>query len=431
MKRKIIFKKDGKITSEGEIDVRAGEYIVDGEVGSGGGGSAAQPDWNQNNPSAPDYVKNRPMSKTVTQQRINAGSGAYYVNTEENDNASYLAVNGDKLQIVESNYDESEDGIVYEKTDTVYTAVSSSANLYWYAIRGKCPDSSESYLTEVMYSFFIKPNEHFTDYSSMNLYIKEEMGWDDEVTEATVIEHADEVIALCDEYVYKVCGGVLLYYFDYYDENLEDYAEAAWLLSPSEGFRSYWNVVSEKSLVRLMYDGTNAEQKTPVWYFWICPYFLEIYPEPTGDDYNNYIQKSANTKLSDLGINWLYDEIITTTTYNKIDQNYIPAFLPTLVLNSEPNIEDAPKEKFKSELGITEEQFNDLWNGNYAYVQTPTMKAFLIPKNPMYFVGGNSSGAVEFVLSLGDISSQYGWKLYSSEGLSGLKYTFKYFERMG
>ena len=83
--------------------------------GSGGTGSSVQPDWNQNDPAAADYVKNRPYYKKITRVNFNDAFGATLYpatfTTVEN-NGMYIA-QGD---FIYDNYGENEvvfDGVTY------------------------------------------------------------------------------------------------------------------------------------------------------------------------------------------------------------------------------------------------------------------------------------------------------------------------------
>ena len=329
MKRSLVFTKDKKIVSRGEIDIRQGEFVVESDF-SGGGGSGANADWNVNDPDAPGYVKNRPMSKSESQEEVVIGSADSYINyenlTSSGDNMVKLIIGKQTAPIpldvkkdvlyascVSVNEDEQwEDNYV----NTGYRQIQLNDIIPLYYIFADV--LGDRYVTSALVSF--KASGNITNGKSLALYMLEQAGLDPETAEiGDYLEHKDEILAVADEFLYKIFDGFLVYNPAYYDEDEGADVEIAFLVYPSQEYLDVWNPDWDHDFAPLSVNP--ARSYTDIYLY---PTEIILGEEPSQEEINAFYDKIYDAHLSYFGMEHLYDDIVTTVEYQKIDENYLP-----------------------------------------------------------------------------------------------------------
>ena len=350
MKRKIIFKKDGRITSEGELDVRAGEYIVDGEVGSGGGGTA---DFNAKE-GEPGYIANKPLSKTVTTETTTYGSGNTYVDMDNaklepgGDVFGYVyAANGGTIEGSSEDYTLNKNELYFmrlamptepgdpteEVVDTGYIGVASSnMRVVFHLIESWLTEDQQSggtnYVSVYDSRVFFKPDEEIKSPSDFDYAAFDIIGLDPEDPSLTpeimmqaIEAHESELIALCDKYLYKAAGGIFVITPYAWSEQEQTGVSKAYIAGPSDTYMNYWSISSGHKVVEncamLQYDTFS--------YVVITPVISEVYgTEPTEEQEDEFYDKCAETTLSDYGMSSIVEVTTTTTEYQQLEDAYLP-----------------------------------------------------------------------------------------------------------
>ena len=347
MKRKIIFKKDGRITSEGELDVRAGEYIVDGEVGSGG-----TADFNAKE-GEPGYIANKPLSKTVTTETNTYGSGNTYVDMNNaklkpgEDVFGYVyAADGGTLEGSDEDYTLKKNELYFmrraksiefpkpveEVVDTGYIGVSSLHMRVVFAL-------IESWLTEDQQSggynyvsvydsrVFFKPDEEIKtasdfDYAAFDIIglDPEDPSLNSEIIMQAIEAHESELIALCDKYFYKAAGGIFVITPYAWSEQEQTGVSKAYIAGPSDTYMNYWSISSGHKVVEnyaMLQDNTFS-------YVIITPVINEVYSKYSPEQEDAFYDKAAETTLSDYGMSLIVEVTTTTTEYQQLEDAYLP-----------------------------------------------------------------------------------------------------------
>lgn len=346
MKRKIIFKKDGKITSEGEIDVRAGEYIVDGDVGSGGGTA----DFNAKE-GEPGYIANKPLSKTVTTETTTYGSGNTYIDIYNaqpgpgGDVFGYIySANGGsdpvgggtltahELYCARMIMPTEPGNPTTEMIDMGYIGVTSSNmrvvfNLIESWLTEDQQSGSTNYVDIYNSRVFFKPDEEIktaNDFDSAAFDIigldPEDPSLTPEILRQAIEAHESEVLAFCDNYIYKTAGGIFVITPYIWSEQEQTDVAKAYIAGPSNTYMNYWGISSGHKVVE-----NYAELRNDVSTVILSPVISEVYgADPTEEQEDAFHDKAAETTLSDLGMSSIVEITTTTTEYQQLEEGYLP-----------------------------------------------------------------------------------------------------------
>ena len=345
MKRNIFFTKDGKIKSKGELDIRAGEFIVDSDIGSGGDGTA---DFNAKE-GEPGYIANKPLSKTVTTETTTYGSGNTYVDIDGanlgpgEDVFAYVysansgtyagyTLNGNDLYFMSLIMPTEEGEPTKEVVDMGYMGVTGDSvqTIFW-LIQSWLTEDQQSggtnYVNLNNSKIFFKPDENIKTPLDLNSAIFDIIGLDPndpdlttDIVKQALVEHESEVLAFCDNYIYKTAGGILVLTPEYYSEEEQGYMSKAYVAGPSGTYMNYWNISSGHKVVENM-----AMLGDPVSIISPVPVISEVYgADPTEEQLNEFYDKCGETTLSDYGMSCIIEVTTTTTEYQQLEEGYLP-----------------------------------------------------------------------------------------------------------
>ena len=510
MKRKIIFKKDGVIKSEGELDVRQGEYIVDGDIGSSG--ESVPSDWSVNDPDAPGYIKGRthykentvvvkslgdgdtycgkipfPTSEAELQDYIGSvATREYWITHESPSDVAPITFSPD--QLARAVLDDELIVAVGENVVVDFDGYIDCIIKVKVEITGITGNWGEEFLTNVEVTCEVVPIMLIPKYywSNINNYVVEgdikyfinttneeyqemlstalpDVDWDNtgifELTKSqldTLMPYLEEFI---EEHRYHIGNSEMGYAVSWIAIQRSaspDQGFTFYLYNPSDTYKSFFTITgktdwsyleSNDHLLELYYK--KEDDMSSIDFFYklddgtylgmthCCldsnsPCVSNIYSGLTGEDESNLDSKSYNSQYGDIGVTDLGSLSEDVAIYHTIDPNYLPSMV--LTLSDMPNIENATKEEFISGLGITEEQFDKLWQCKYSFVQMryydQGQKVYsLIPYQGISIKEDGYIG--RFVLELPDINSQYGWRLTATYSNSSYIYSFVYKQPLG
>lgn len=332
-------------------------YQNGGWKATSGGGTA---DFNAKEGES-GYIANKPLSKTVTTETTTYGSGNTYVDANHanpgpgGDVFRYVyAANGGTLKGHFENYVLKAEELYFmrlamptepgmpteEVVDMGYIGVGSSNMRVVFRL-------IESWLTEDQQSgsanyvdiynsrVFFKPDEEIKTASDFDYAAFDIIGLDPEDPNLTpeivlqaLTEHESEVLAFCDNYIYKTAGGILVITPYAWSEQEQRDVSKAYIAGPSDTYMNYWVISSEHKVV----ENFAMLSKGGVSSVCIVPVISEVYgANPTEEQEDEFYDKAGETTLSDYGMSSIAEITTMTTEYQQLEEGYLPDNLKLVV----------------------------------------------------------------------------------------------------
>ena len=302
----------------------------------------------------PGYIANKPLSKTVNTETTTYGSGNTYVDALNakvgpgEDMFGYIyAVNGGSFEGPGEDYTLKENELYFmrltmptefpkpvkEVVDMGYIGMTGINNLTIFTL-------IQSWLTEDQQSggdnyvnidnsmIFFKPDENIKTPMDLDVAICDIIGLDmkdpsltPEIVLQALAGHDSEVLAFCDNYIYKTAGGILVITPYAWSEQEQGDVSKAYIADPSNTYMNYWGISSGHKVVE------NYAMLSDETFSFVCltPVISEVYgADPTEEQEDAFSDKVAETTLSDYGMSSIVEITTTTTEYQQLEEGYFP-----------------------------------------------------------------------------------------------------------
>lgn len=296
------------------------------------------------------YIANKPLSKTVTTETTTYGSGNTYVGNAElepgEDTFRYVyAADGGldpggggplkahELYCARMIMPTEPGNPTTEMIDMGYIGVTlSNMRVVFNLIKSWLTEDQQSGSTNYVDIYnsrvFFKPDEEIktaNDFDSAAFDIigldPEDPSLTPEILRQAIEAHESEVLAFCDNYIYKTAGGILVITPYYYSQEEQTDVSKAYIAGPSNTYMNYWSISSGHKVVE-----NYARLSDEIFSFvYLIPVISEVYgAEPTEEQEDAFHNKAVETTLSDYGMSSIAEVTTTTTEYQQLEEGYLP-----------------------------------------------------------------------------------------------------------